>query len=709
MKKHLLTLFVIAPLYIFAQQTYTWSTSSGSWSVATNWSPQRTIPSADDILEFNTPATITDLPVAETVGKIRVYNNAVITFTASAASIITIGNASVSAPHFAVEAGASLTYSGASNIILNLSSGFTGQIDGNVSFAGAEHRLTATTTNAIIFSSGAVFTADAGFSGNAFGDKAANANTVTFQSGATYIYKDGGNPFGLSAPNTITVFNSGSIYRHQANGVGPSVAGRTYGHLYIEANVNFSGIGSVNNCTIQNDLNILSGFFSFKPNSLGSHTGNFNIYGNILASGTSTISIGSPNMPGAVQLLGTNQIIGGGGGTGSIIFDRLIINNANSATLQRPVTVTGTLGLQSGKIVTSTAALLSVIDTTKTQSCPHNYFNLPYSDIGCDISYVEGPMRKLGLAGKDFVFPVGINGKLRPAAVRNATGDFTVEFVRGDPYIDISSTMGAGIHHTSHLEYWNITSTGTANIELSFFDPNSGGVTDMNALRVARFDGSAWANQGISSYLGSPGANGSVTSNPVTGFGSFSLAGALGYPNNPLPVNSIIFNAFIRNENVVINWVVDNETPYKCYIVERASVKGIYNQISPQMLSQEADNHNYVFIDTDPWEGENLYRLKLVKWDGEVIYSDIKPVQIKVKSEILVYPNPVREKIFIKIPKSSSISKIGIVHISGSVIKWLTAGNQTTVTVDITDLVNGVYYIKIIQPGSSTCVPFVKY
>ena len=707
MKKHLLLWSIATPFILAAQQTYTWNASSGPWTTASNWSPQRTAPAPDDILAFNMPAIVTDLPASETIGRVYIYNNAAVSFSAAAGSSISIGNAAIAASHFAITSGASLAITGVNSITLNIGSGYSAQIDGSLSFAGDAHRLTATTANAITFSSGAVFTADAGFSGNAFGNAAANKNSVIFQNGATYILKAGGNPFGLAAPDAVTMFSSGSIYRHQVNGVGPSVGGRTYGNVYIEANVNFSGIGSARDCIIQNDLNVLSGFFSFKPNSLGSHTGNFNIYGNVLATGASYIDIGSANMPGAVQLLGTNQIIGDGGGSGSISFGNITVNNI-STTLSRPVTVSGTLSLQNGKIITSSTSLLTLASTAVIQSCMHNYSNLPYADIGCDISYIEGPVKKMGLSAEDFIFPVGINGKLRPTAVRNATGDFTAEFVRGDPYLDLGSAMGAGIHHISHLEYWTISGAGNASVEISFFDPNSGGVTDMNALRVARFDGGQWTDQGVSSFLGSPGANGAVTSNQVSAFGNFTLAGALGYPNNPLPLSSIVLSAITENDKIVLVWTVADEMEYKYYTVEKES-GGSFKPISTTDAMKGVENQQYKAFDPSPSDGENRYRLKLTRKNGEIVYSGVTNVVFK-KQRLIAYPNPAREKIFIKIPKSSSISEIAIVHINGSVIKWLKSShNQTTVHVDIQHLASGVYYIRIIQAGYSTVIPIVKY
>lgn len=707
MKKHLLLWFIATPFMLAAQQTYTWNTFSGSWTTASNWSPQRTAPAPDDVLVFNAPATITDLPASEAIGRIYIYNNASVSFSAAAASSISIGNASVAAPHFAIVSGSGLAVTGASSIALNMGSGYSAQIDGSLSFAGSAHRLTGVAANTITFSSGAVFTADAGFSGNAFGSTAANKNSVIFQSGATYIFRAGGNPFGLAAPDAVTVFNSGSIYRHQVNGVGPSIGGRAYGNLYIESNVNFSGIGSARDCIIQNDLNILSGFFSYKPNTLGSHTGNFNIYGDILAAGTSYIDIGSANMPGAVQLLGTSQTIGSGGGTGSISFDNITVNNI-STTLSRPVAVSGRLSLQNGKIITSSTSLLTLAPAAVIQSCMHNYSNLPYADIGCDISYIEGPVKKTGLSAGDFIFPVGINGKLRPAAVRNATGDFIAEFVRGDPYLDLGSTMGTGIHHISHLEYWNISGAGSASVEVSFFDPNSGGVTDMSALRIVRFDGSQWADQGVSSFLGSPGANGAVTSNQVSAFGNFTLAGALGYPNNPLPLSSIFLNAIAENDKIALVWTAADETEYKYYTIEKED-GGSFKPLGTTDTIKDVENQRYKIFDPNPSDGENRYRLKLTGKNGEMLYSRVASIVFR-RQRLIAYPNPAREKIFIKIPKSSSISEIAIVHISGSVIKWLkTSHNQTTVNVDIQHLASGVYYIRIIQAGYSTVIPIVKY
>jgi hypothetical protein len=705
MKKHLLLWLTCLPLCIAAQQTYTWNVSSGSWTTASNWSPQRTTPDATDILEFNFTATVSGTPASESVGKIRIYNNATLFLSSTATSSITLGHNTVTAPHLAIEVGSSMHITGSNAVIIAIDAGFTGQVDGSIDFSQTAHRLTAATADALVFTNGSVFTANSGFAGNAFGTT--NNNSVVFQSGATYILKDGGNPFGAAAPDAVAVFNAGSIYRHQVNGTGPSFAGRTYGNVFIEANVNFAGIGSARDCIIQNDLSVFSGFFSFKPNTLGSHSGNFKIFGNVSASGSSIIDVGSPNMPGAVQLLGTNQAIGSGGGTGTITFQHFTVNNSTT-TLQRNLTVTGTLNLTGGKIISSAPALLILSATGSIQGCAHDYFNLPYSNIGCDNAYVEGPVKKLGLLNSDFSFPIGVNGKLRPAFLRNASGDFTVEFIRGDPYL-LSNVMGVGIHHISHLEYWNVTATGSAGVELTYFDPNSGGVTDMNALRIVRYNGAEWESVDVNTFLGSPGANGSITSNSVNTFGSFTLAGSSDYPNNPLPIKLIKWDGLVQGQHILLQWQTEDESTYKSYTVEK-SWNGIdFYTLGTPIEKQSVANQVYKINDPISLPGTCYYRLKITGVNNQFNYSKTVSIKIAGEEKLIVYPNPAHEKIFIKIPTTSSISRIAIVHISGSVIEWLTSANQTTVSVNINHLSPGVYFLKIIQPESVSFVPFVKY
>ncbi|HEX3100228.1 MAG TPA: NF038122 family metalloprotease, partial [Pyrinomonadaceae bacterium] len=121
-----------------------------------------------------------------------------------------------------------------------LLTGTTGSINGSMSFTGAPppdgtfHRLTAADANAVTFQSGSVFTVNPSVSGNAFGTT--NLNSIIFASGSTYVGTGGSNPFGAQAPNSVTVFQTGSLYRYQSS-VLPAFNGRTYANFELNTNL----------------------------------------------------------------------------------------------------------------------------------------------------------------------------------------------------------------------------------------------------------------------------------------------------------------------------------------------------------------------------------------------------------------------------------------------------------------------------------------
>lgn len=706
MKKHLLTCIFAAPLLLFAQQTYTWNTYNGSWTDPGNWSPQRNAPAADDVLVFSVNAEITEIPSAESIGKLWITNNATLSINSTSPGTLTIGHTAIASPHFLIEAGSALKLSGNNAIELVVDESFSGEVFGNIDFFDGHHRLIVLSSGGVQFMAGSTFTANTGMDGSPFGTT--SLNSILFESGAHYINKAGGTPFGATAPKTVVIFKTGSIYTYNRNGVGSSLAGRTFGHLCIKGNVNFAGFGSAKDCIIQNDFRLITGYFLYKPNSGGTHIGNFNIYGDIICEDTTYLDIGSENMSGAVQLLGIHQSLGSGGGTGTITIKNLTVNNTLTE-LNRHITVTDTLNLMHGIIRSSPSSLLTLAPTSQITSCLHDYSNLNYTHIGCDNSYIEGPVQKSDLNNEDFPFPVGLHGKLRPIFLRNATGSFTVTYQSSDPYLNLGSATGDGIHHISHMEYWNIEGAGTAKVELSFYDPNSGGVTDMDALRIARYNEVYWEETTVSSTKGTPGSNGSVTSISLNQFGHFTLAGSKDYPNNPLPIEIIEWKAIENGGEVMLLWQMNNSASLTGFIIEKKSGQKGFEPITQVIPANPTPGHFPTFSDVQPYPGRNQYRLRVIDREGKIFYSAVIQMHLNDNQYIKAYPNPAREKIYIKIPPSSSISDWLIVNIEGKVVKRLNNNNsQTNVCVDISNLSPGLYYIKGVQKQTLLNIPFIK-
>src|SRR5207249_5742582 len=69
------------------------------------------------------------------------------------------------------------------------------------------------------------FTQGVGCTGNVFGNPS-TANSVVFASGSTFAQLAGSNPFAITAPASVVVFQTGSLFSDQMTG-SPSFSGRT--------------------------------------------------------------------------------------------------------------------------------------------------------------------------------------------------------------------------------------------------------------------------------------------------------------------------------------------------------------------------------------------------------------------------------------------------------------------------------------------------
>ena len=368
--------------------TYTWNVASGSWNTAASWTPARTFPAISDILVFDgstqsAPSVTLNFSSPQSIGRLKVINNANVTFaTSDAARTLNIGYAGVASPQLEVASGSILNVSAANAVTIKVLSGFTGSISGNITFSASSgsiaHKLLAGDASGITFNSGSTFTAGANFSGNAFG-AAAPYNAVIFASGSTYIFEAGSNPFGALAPSSVVVFQTGSSYKQKAN-LSPSLSGRTFANLEIDftafsqsmtgagaftcdnftitnaTTVGFNLTGGVN---IKGNIAANSGSLSFSPASL--NTINFNGSSTQTISGSGTLTFGSN-----ASIVVDNAVVA----DRNVTFGgNLTINAAKSLTVNaaKQLTVTGTLTNNAG-----TTGLVLKSDATGTASLIHN-------------------------------------------------------------------------------------------------------------------------------------------------------------------------------------------------------------------------------------------------------------------------------------------------------------------------------------------------
>jgi endonuclease I len=229
---------MIWPQYMPSPGTYTWNVTSGNWSSPSSWTPARNFALTGDILVFDgavKPAcSVTiDFSGVYNAGRVRIMNGAVVNLTGSVSgSVLAIGVTGAASPHLEIGSGSSLTVALSNPFQLSLGSGFSGTISGQITFLNSAHQLTAQSSSSLVFTGSAFFKSGAGFSGTPFG--ASSPGSVVFSSGSTFQTEAGLPPFGLTAPQSVVVFQPGSNYIHKST-ISLSLSGRTYGHLTIDA------------------------------------------------------------------------------------------------------------------------------------------------------------------------------------------------------------------------------------------------------------------------------------------------------------------------------------------------------------------------------------------------------------------------------------------------------------------------------------------
>lgn len=167
--------------------------------------------------------------------------------------------------------------------------------------------------------------------------------------------------------------------------------------------------------------------------------------------------------------------------------------------------------------------------------------------------------------------------------------------------------------------------------------------------------------------------------------------------NVVLPLELVDFSAKKKAKtDVQLDWKVANTQHFSHFEIERSSNKTLFENIGHQKAKEQSD---YEFIDQNPSEGINYYRLKMVDEDGRYTYSIVRAVIFDKNTPLSIYPNPAAN--FVKISLENGFSKntaINVFDETGKLVLSKQLQNidfQGTIQLDVSQLPNGHYHLKI--------------
>jgi hypothetical protein len=280
------------------------------------------------------------------------------------------------------------------------------------------------------------------------------------------------------------------------------------------------------------------------------------------------------------------------------------------------------------------------------------------------------------------------------------TDAFTAEYFNMNPETVYGNSMGPGIDNINQCEYWTVSmdaGSSQKNVILSW-DGTSCGITNLSALRVARFNSALWINEGNLFTTGTTAA-GTISSNVTTGFGPFTIA-TINIVNT-LPITLLSFSANYNGKEVKLTWITSTEINNNMFSIERSADGNKFESILTQ---PGAGNSNkilsYSAEDINPLSNISYYRLKQTDYDGKSTYSDIIPIRIRRDEVEITAVRPARQNSTISFDVNFPFASQGIIKIvdmNGKLAygSKFSATQPKSFTVDASRLATGIYFLQI--------------
>jgi hypothetical protein len=203
----------------------------------------------------------------------------------------------------------------------------------------------------------------------------------------------------------------------------------------------------------------------------------------------------------------------------------------------------------------------------------------------------------------------------------------------------------------------------------------------------------------------------------IAGFARAAAQTSTQSNNASTPALMMSFDGQVQSQTADLNWVMENETDCKYFVIERSGDTGGYDSIGVVTGLNNNNQTTYIYNDGHMLNGNNYYRLRQVDMEGVVRYSKVVSLydmQQEAAPRMSVYPNPAAATLNFSINSTSTQQIfVQIYSISGVLLQsseqTLNAGNNLQ-SIAVNNLKSGNYFLKVSnREGNSQFVqPFVK-
>ena len=184
---------------------------------------------------------------------------------------------------------------------------------------------------------------------------------------------------------------------------------------------------------------------------------------------------------------------------------------------------------------------------------------------------------------------------------------------------------------------------------------------------------------------------------------TWQLSGGASLDCTVLPIELLSFEAYGVDEGVSLKWATATEQNSDRFEVER-SVDGEHFELVGTLPSagNSMQELHYDYLDRQPHQGLNHYRLRHVDVDGDEQHSPVESVFVErhVKDQVFLIPNPGSGMVQVILPENAMGSLFVMTDAVGQeVLRARTEGAR--MSLDMSRFAHGVYGYRLLSPAGA--------
>jgi len=228
-----------------------------------------------------------------------------------------------------------------------------------------------------------------------------------------------------------------------------------------------------------------------------------------------------------------------------------------------------------------------------------------------------------------------------------------------------------------------------------------GQVQKITALNRHLFDQFGYSVSISDTYaiVGSPfDSKDALEQNTLAGAGSALIFHSK--PASAARTGATAFGAEKEENRVLISWMPATGISFDHFEVQK-SPDGISWETISEMSAAESDvPESYSHADPEPFAGKNFYQLKTVDREGNIAFTEVRSLtfngndkEISESKKIIIYPNPVVNKLYISAEELNKVVAVSIINMTGRVVA--SSSQLTAHGIETGHLATGIYIVQI--------------